>query len=251
MKKNREGSGQYPSVAEIEPNEHKHIVKEIFSSITKEYDFLNHFLSLRRDIAWRKAAVSRMRFFKTMRFLDVATGTADIAIEAAQQYPEIQVAGVDLAQKMMDVGQEKINKKGLTGRISLMEADALQLPFPDDSFDVAAVAFGIRNMPDRMAALREMRRVVYPGGQVMILEMSLPDEGAALRGAYSFYLKKILPLLARPFSKHAEAYAYLADSVSLFPSPKKFAMMMEQVGLKAIEQKCFFPGITYLHIGYK
>ncbi len=195
----------------------KRIVADIFSSINKEYDFLNHFLSLGQDILWRRGAVRRMRFFKTYRLLDVATGTADLAIEAAVRNPAIFVNGIDLAEDMMAVGRRKIEKKRLTERIVLQQADALHLPFPDGNFDVASIAFGIRNIPDRLAALREMGRVVQSGGRVIVLEMSLPDEGSPLRGAYAFYLKKALPLLARPFSRNAAAYAYLADSISHFP----------------------------------
>ena len=242
---------QYPSLSEMKPDEHVGVVKEIFSSITKEYDFLNHFLSLGRDIAWRKEAVRRMRFSTTRRLLDIATGTADLAIEAARRHPEVHVIGIDLALEMLEAGRRKIRDRRLEGRITLMPGDALNLDFPDNHFDVAAVAFGIRNMPDRLRALREMTRVVCPGGQVMVLEMTLPREGSLLRKLYALYLKKVLPLLARPFSRHSEAYAYLADSISLFPSPLKFAAMMEEAGLKAIEQHPLTLGVTYLHIGHK
>jgi demethylmenaquinone methyltransferase / 2-methoxy-6-polyprenyl-1,4-benzoquinol methylase len=251
MTKLKDQSGEYPSLSEIKPDEHVGIVKEIFSAITKEYDFLNHFLSLGRDIAWRKEAVRRMRFSATRRLLDIATGTADLAIEAARRHPEIHVTGIDLAPEMLEVGRRKIRDRQMEGRITLMPGDALNLDFPDDHFDVAAVAFGIRNMPDRLRALAEMRRVVCPGGQVMVLEMTLPREGSLLRKLYAVYLKKVLPLLARPFSQHAAAYAYLADSISLFPSPRKFAAMMDEAGLKAIEQHPLTLGVTYLHIGYK
>ncbi len=251
MNNRKDESGRYPSLAEVEPGEHKGIVREIFSSITKEYDFLNHFLSLGRDIAWRKEAVRRMRFPRTGRLLDIATGTADLAIQAAVRFPGIEIVGIDLAPEMLDAGRSKVRGKNLENRITLLEGDAMDLDFPDERFDVAAVAFGIRNMPDRLRALREMRRVVCPGGQVMVLEMTLPREGSLLRRLYSAYLLKILPLLARPFTRHAEAYSYLADSISLFPSPRKFSALMEEAGLSSIEQIPLTWGVTYLHIGYK
>lgn len=244
-------SGSYPSVAKLKSAEHTGIVKEIFASITGEYDFLNHMLSLRRDIAWRKTTVARMRFSQTRRFLDVATGTADVAIAAALAHPRIRVTGIDLSREMLDAGRTKVEKRNLGDRISLMEGDALQLPFPDNHFDAVAIAFGIRNIPDRPRALREMRRVIVPGGQLMVLEMSLPEEGSLMRPFYSFYLRKVLPFLARPFSANAQAYVYLADSISLFPSPSKFAAMMKEAGFKSIEQTRLSLGITYLHIGYK
>jgi len=251
MDKLKDSSGKYPSLKDVQPAEHLGIVKEIFSSITKEYDFLNHFLSLGRDIAWRKETVRRMHFFKTRRFLDIATGTADLAIDASLHFTDIDVIGIDLAPEMLEFGRAKVREKQLDHRITLRQGDGLNLDFQDDSFDVAAVAFGIRNMPDRLRALQEMRRVVCPGGQVLILEMTLPREGSLLRKLYSVYLKKVLPLLARPFSSNAEAYVYLADSISLFPSPPKFAAMMEEAGLKSIKQIPLTFGVTYLHIGYK
>ncbi len=251
MDKLKDRSGKYPSLAEVKPAEHMGIVREIFSSITKEYDFLNHFLSLGRDIAWRREAVRRMRFPRTRRFLDVATGTADLAIAAAVRFADIEIVGIDLAAEMLESGRAKIRQKKLDGRITLLPGDGLNLEFPDDGFDVAAVAFGIRNMPDRLRALREMRRAVCPGGQVMVLEMTLPREGTLLRQLYAMYLRKALPLLARPFTRHSEAYTYLADSISLFPSARKFAALMEEAGLKSIEQIPLTLGVTYLHIGYK
>lgn len=244
-------SRSYPSVAKLKAAEHTGIVKEIFASITREYDFLNHLLSLRCDIAWRKTTVAGMRFFQTGRFLDVATGTADVAVAAALAHPRIRVVGIDLSREMLEAGRAKIRKRNLGDRISLMEGDALQLPFPDNHFDVVAVAFGIRNIPDRMRALREMRRVLIPGGQIMVLEMSLPEEGSPMRPFYSFYIRKVLPFLARPFSADVRAYAYLADSISLFPTPRKFAAMMQEAGFKSISQKRLSLGITYLHVGYK
>nr|MBP7527722.1 class I SAM-dependent methyltransferase [Syntrophorhabdaceae bacterium] len=136
---------KYPSVRAVSEKERIGMVKEVFSTITRKYDFLNHLLSLRRDIAWRRFTVKKMRFFKTGRFLDVACGTADLSIDAVQKHGRISTTGVDFVFQMLDLGKAKIEKKGLDRRITLMQADALQLPFCDNSFDVVAVAFGIRN----------------------------------------------------------------------------------------------------------
>src|SRR5208337_1247350 len=155
---------KYPSVREVTDEERILMVKEIFSTVTTRYDFLNHFLSLRRDIAWRRFTVRKMRFSGTHRFLDVATGTADLALGAALKYPGVFVVGLDFMEEMLHEGQAKIARKGLSGRIQLLRGDALALPFPDDSFDVAGMAFGIRNIPDKARALAEMARVVVPGG---------------------------------------------------------------------------------------
>lgn len=135
--------------------EYIHVVREIFSTITEKYDFLNHFLSFRQDIAWRRAAAKKMSFFQTHRFLDVATGTADMAIEAAQVHPRIRVIGMDFVREMMDLGRTKIGRRQLSNRIRLVMNDALRLPFHDNSFDVAGIAFGIRNIPDKVCVLQD------------------------------------------------------------------------------------------------
>ena len=223
-------------------------VRGIFSSIPRWYDFLNRFLSLRRDVVWRRYTVRRMRFFSTNAFLDVATGTGDLAIEAAVRNPAIHVTGLDFVGGMLDVGRVKIRERGLEGRIKLIEGDAMSLPFEDASFDVAAIAFGIRNIPDRVGALREMARVVAPGGSVMVLELTTPAKGL-LRTLYGIYLNGMLPLLGRAFSGDARAYRYLADSIMEFPTPEKFSGIMREAGLQSIETVSLTFGIAHLHIG--
>jgi demethylmenaquinone methyltransferase/2-methoxy-6-polyprenyl-1,4-benzoquinol methylase len=225
-------------------------VKEIFSTVFPKYDFLNHVLSLRRDIAWRRFAVRKMRFFRTYRLIDVATGTGDLAIEAALFHPSIEVTGIDFVREMMELGQAKIVKKKLSGRIRLLQGDALHLPFGEGKFDAAAIAFGIRNIPDRMGALKEMARVVVPGGQVMVLEMTYPRR-AILRSVYGVYLYRVLPSVARRFSRNPEAYRYLADSIVNFPSPEMFSEKMEEAGLVEIKRYALTLGVTYLHVGRK
>jgi len=241
---------KYPLVAEVTDAEYIGMVREIFSTITERYDFLNHFLSLRQDIAWRRSAVRKMRFFRTYRFLDVATGTADLAIDAARNHPSIQVTGVDFMQEMMDVGRIKIEKKRLLDRIRLLMSDALNLPFPDNSFDVAGIAFSIRNIPNKIRVLREMIRVVVPGGQVMVLEMTFP-RSRVLGGIYRVYLNRMLPTLARAFSPNPAAYCYLADSIMNFPSAEDFARLMDEVGLRKVGKFPLTLGITHLYVGMK
>jgi demethylmenaquinone methyltransferase / 2-methoxy-6-polyprenyl-1,4-benzoquinol methylase len=246
----KEFRSPYRPVRQMSETERIRTVKEIFTTVTGKYDFLNHLLSLRRDIAWRRSAVRKMRFFRTDRLLDVATGTADLAIEAAQQHASVRVAGIDFVQAMMNRGLIKIAEKGLSDRVRLLRGDALALPFPDHSFDVAAIAFGIRNIPDRTRALREMGRAVVPGGQVMVLEMTFP-RSSLFQGLYHLYLNRILPGVARVFSKNPAAYEYLADSIMNFPDPETFSRMMEEAGLTRVEKYSLDFGITYLHIGVK
>ncbi len=246
------GSGEkiYRSVREVTDAERIGMVKEIFSTVTGRYDFLNHFLSLRRDIAWRRYAVKKMAFASTCRFLDIATGTADLAIGAALRHPGITVVGLDFMEEMLQAGRPKIAGVGLSGRVQLLRGDALALPFPDDSFDVAGIAFGIRNIPDRLQALREMRRVVIPGGRVMVLEMAFtPNWFSNL--VYHAYLNRVLPRLAKRFSLNPAAYGYLADSIMNFPPPREFSALMREAGMVDTETHKLTFGATYLYIAKK
>jgi demethylmenaquinone methyltransferase/2-methoxy-6-polyprenyl-1,4-benzoquinol methylase len=241
---------KYPFVKQMTTSQQVGIVRELFSTIHGRYDFLNHFFSLGRDLAWRRFTVKKMRFFQANHFLDVATGTADLAIEAARKNPHIQVTGLDFVGEMMAVGQRKINRHRLSDSVRLIRGDALSLPFSDGGFDVAGIAFGIRNIPKYLDALKEMTRVVVPSGQVMILEMHFP-ENRFLRQIYSLYLEKILPRTAHLFSRNPSAYYYLADSIVHFPSPRAFAELMREAGLVRIEQYPLTMGIAHLHIGMK
>jgi demethylmenaquinone methyltransferase/2-methoxy-6-polyprenyl-1,4-benzoquinol methylase len=240
----------YPPLREVTEGERVGMVKDIFSTITSRYDFLNHFLSLRRDIAWRRFAVRKMHFFMTNRFLDIACGTGDLSIDAARRYPGITVKGVDFVREMIHVGQEKVDQKKLSDRIQLMPGDAIHLPFRDNTFDVAAMAFGIRNIPDRQAALREMLRVIVPGGLVMILEMTFA-RNRLFQVFYNVYLNHILPRLARRFTSNPAAYHYLADSIMNFPTPDEFTALMEGIGIENVNAYSLTFGVTYLHVGRK
>jgi demethylmenaquinone methyltransferase/2-methoxy-6-polyprenyl-1,4-benzoquinol methylase len=243
-------SNRYPPVTGIGRDEHVGMVREIFATITGRYDFLNHLLSLRRDVAWRRFAVRKMRFFKTFRLLDVATGTADLAIEAANGHPGIRVTGIDFAPEMLAVGRQKIAARGLTDRIRLLQADAMTLPFADGSFDAVGIAFGIRNMPDRLRALREMRRVLVPGGRIFILEMNFP-RSRLWQGFFDLYLNHLLTGVARFFSGNPAAYRYLADSILHFPAPQAFLGLMKEAGFRNPERYSLTFGITCLYIGGK
>jgi demethylmenaquinone methyltransferase / 2-methoxy-6-polyprenyl-1,4-benzoquinol methylase len=226
------------------------MVKEIFSTITGKYDFLNHFLSLRRDVFWRRFAIRRIRLFKTRRFLDVATGTCDLLIEAAIHRPEMQGTGLDFAEAMLDQGRKKVKHRRLSRNIDLIQGDALHLPFPQDTFDTVGMAFGIRNIPDKLNALKELRRVVVPGGEILILELTLPHSGYFRRG-YDLYLKRLLPLAAGAFSPNPEAYQYLGDSIMNFPLVADFAGIMQHAGWVEVRAYALTLGICRLFVGRK
>lgn len=239
---------KYPPVAGMSAAERTAVVQDIFTTVHDRYDFLNHLLSLRRDVGWRQAAVLRMRFPRARRFLDVATGTGDLAIAAARRWPGITVTGVDFAAPMLEVGRRKVSEAGLASRVELRQADALALPFPDASFDVSAIAFGMRNIPDKPRALREMRRVTVPGGQVMVLEMTFAP-APMFRPLYHFYLVRVLPRLARLFARNGAGYHYLSDSIRAFPAPAAFAALMREAGLREVTWHGLTFGSAYLHVG--
>ncbi|PKN51201.1 MAG: hypothetical protein CVU55_13810 [Deltaproteobacteria bacterium HGW-Deltaproteobacteria-13] len=243
-------NNKYPSVKKISEEQRVGMVKEIFSTITGRYDFLNHFLSLRRDVAWRRFAVKKMVYFKTGRFLDIACGTGDLSISACLEHSNISVTSADFVLPMVQAGKQKAKKKGLLGRINFIQGNALNLPFSDNAFDVTAMAFGIRNIPKRADALREMLRVTAPGGQIMILEMTF-IQNRFFKLAYYIYLNFLLPLLAKIFSRNAAAYYYLADSIMNFPSPEQFAAFMQETGISGVKIYPRTFGIACLYVGKK
>lgn len=243
-------NNKYPSVKKVSDAERIGMVKEIFSTITGRYDFLNHFLSLRRDVAWRRFAVKKMNFFRTKRFLDVACGTGDLSVSACDKHKDISVTGVDFVYPMVQTAKEKIKKKELSGRINFIQGNALSLPFVENSFDVTAMAFGIRNIPHKAQALREMLRVTTPGGQIMILEMTF-IQNRLFKLAYYIYLNFLLPVIAKIFSKNAAAYYYLADSIMNFPTPEEFSAFMQEAGIADVKIYRLTFGVTCLYVGKK
>lgn len=246
----KRSKNKYPSVSGMDNAEHIGIVKEIFSTITARYDLLNHVLSIGLDIFWRRFTVKKMRFFKAFRLLDVATGTGDLAIYAAKTYPRITVTGLDFTGSMLEAGKIKISRKGLNQNISLVQGDAMSLPFPDNTFDVVSIAFGIRNIPDRKAAVSEMIRVLVPGGRFMVLEMTFARHSLFSR-MIRFYLNSILPSIAGKITTNPGAYHYLADSIMNFPSPAEFALFLESIGLQEVTVSPLTFGITCLYSGLK
>jgi demethylmenaquinone methyltransferase/2-methoxy-6-polyprenyl-1,4-benzoquinol methylase len=240
----------YPAVTDIDREQHIGMVREIFSTIPGRYDFLNHLLSMRRDVAWRRFAIRKMRFFNTFRLLDVATGTCDMAVEAARTYPEITVKGIDFVAEMLVPGKRKIAGRGLGERVELMQADATSLPFPDESFDAASIAFGIRNIPERLVALKEMRRILVPGGRAFILELNAP-QNRLWRKVFAPYLIRVLPRVARIFTRNPAAYVYLVDSLLHFPPPPRFMALMQEVGFTELDHFSLTLGIASLYVGKK
>ena len=240
----------YPPVNQMNQLQKVRIVKDIFSSITNKYDFLNRFLSLRQDIAWRNKTVKEMRFFKSYKFLDMATGTGDLAIDAVKMYPNIEATGLDFVHEMVDYGNKKIIKQNLEDRVKLKWGDALDIQYEDNTFDVAAIAFGIRNIPEKVKALNELKRVVLVKGQILILELTTPNPGF-FKNIYSFYLNGLLPKIAKLFTTNPAAYEYLADSIMNFPTRSEFISLLGSIGFKNIKAIPLSLGICTLYIAYK
>jgi demethylmenaquinone methyltransferase/2-methoxy-6-polyprenyl-1,4-benzoquinol methylase len=223
-------------------------VTKMFDNIAGSYDFLNHTLSLGMDNIWRKTAIKELRN-KPATILDIATGTADFAISASK-YTNATITGIDISQGMLDVGVEKITKKGLTNRIQLLLADSEKLPFQDNSYDAITAGFGVRNFEDLNKGLSEMYRTLKSGGKIAILEPSEPTN-FPLKQFYNLYFHHILPFIGGIISKDKNAYTYLPDSVSAFPSGKDFLTELDKVGFKESKHIPLTFGIVSLYIAIK
>ena len=223
-------------------------VTKMFDNIAESYDFLNHSLSFGMDNLWRKIAIKKL-INKPNLILDVATGTGDFAI-CASKYTKAQIIGIDLSQGMLDVGHKKIIKKDLKERISLQLADSEDLPFKENIFDAITAGFGVRNFDNLNKGLNEMRRVLKPGGAVAILEPSEPTY-FPLKQLYSLYFHHILPFIGGIISKDRNAYSYLPNSVTAFPSGHFFIQELEKAGFKNCEHIPLTFGIVSLYIAIK
>jgi demethylmenaquinone methyltransferase/2-methoxy-6-polyprenyl-1,4-benzoquinol methylase len=203
-------------------------VKTMFNNIAPRYDFLNHVLSLGIDILWRKKAVRLIKKFKPQNVLDIATGTADFAIENLNSGAK-KVVGLDISEGMLNVGKAKIKQKKVDDRIELVLGDSENLPFPDASFDAITVGFGVRNFENLEKGLFEMLRVLKPGGVCAVLEFSKP-KSFPIKNLYNFYFKRILPTIGKKISKDSAAYTYLPESVDAFPDGLNFTNILTKVG---------------------
>ncbi len=197
-------------------------VKSAFARIADRYVVTNHVLSLGTDILWRKRVASIVKGWNPEKLLDIATGTGDLALEFQKVLPDCAVTGSDFCPEMLAYATSR-------GVQETLVADALNLPFEDNSYDVVTVAFGLRNMADYPKAISEMQRVLKPGGHLLILDFSLPTN--LLREPYTFYLDKVLPHLAGFITQQPDAYHYLSDSIKAFPSGDNMKKLLESQGL--------------------
>ncbi len=204
----------------------------MFDAIAGRYDLLNRIISLGLDQRWRARLIAAIDPRPGHRILDLATGTGDVALMLARQHPQVAVLGLDPSGKMLDVARDKAARFGAAGRVELVQGEAEHLPFEDDSFDGCMMAFGIRNVADRPAALREMARVVRPGGRVAILELSEPRSGL-LGPLARFHVHRVVPAVGAALSG-AREYGYLQASIAAFPPPEEFSALMNASGLDVL-----------------
>lgn len=218
----------------------------MFDSIAPTYDLLNRGTSLGVDTLWRKKLIAELDEDRHQLVLDVATGTADVAIQTILRTGAKHVTGVDLSEGMLAYGRKKVTAAGLEDRIKLEQGDSENLPYADESFDAVTVAFGVRNFENLEKGLSEMRRVLKPGGKLVILEFSR-IRYAPVRWGFNLYFGKIMPLIGRLQSKDPRAYAYLFESVQAFPSGKAFVQILNRVGYNNTEWQALTFGIASIY----
>ncbi|CAN5797045.1 bifunctional demethylmenaquinone methyltransferase/2-methoxy-6-polyprenyl-1,4-benzoquinol methylase UbiE [soil metagenome] len=231
------------------PEEKAAHVRRMFTSIAPRYDLLNHVLSLNIDKVWRRRAVDRLAWERVPdgTYLDNCTGTLDLAVELAKRaHFRGRVVGSDFTFAMLARGTDKVARLP----IEPLCADALALPLPDASFDGASVVFGVRNLMDLDAGLREMARVLRPGARLVVLEFTTP-RWQPFRALYFFYFMRVLPLVGRMISRHGSAYSYLPESVLQFPEPPELAARMEAAGFRGVQWRTLSGGIAALHWGVR
>ncbi|MEW4924273.1 bifunctional demethylmenaquinone methyltransferase/2-methoxy-6-polyprenyl-1,4-benzoquinol methylase UbiE [Algibacter sp. 2305UL17-15] len=211
----------------------KEQVSKMFDTISGDYDNLNRVISFGIDVKWRKKVVKLVKAQQPKAVLDIATGTGDLAIAMADTNAE-KIIGLDISSGMLEVGKQKIDKKGLSARIEMVLGDSENMPFEDNTFDAITVAFGVRNFETLKKGLKEILRVLKPGGVFVILETSIPTKTPYKQG-YKFYTKNILPLIGRVFSKDRSAYKYLCESASVFPYGEALNNILREIGFINVE----------------
>jgi demethylmenaquinone methyltransferase/2-methoxy-6-polyprenyl-1,4-benzoquinol methylase len=236
---------------EVVPYQHSQLdkkeqVADMFNSIAYRYDFLNRFLSVGIDIWWRKKAISQLKTLSPQKVLDVATGTGDVALMTYKMLKPVKITGIDISEGMLELGRKKIAKAGFSQRIELLKGDSEKIPFEDNHFDAITVAFGVRNFQNLDKGLKEMYRVLQPGGRMVVLEFS-----KSRNVLFNFYLNVVAPAVGKLFSKNKEAYQYLNDSVQAFPEGQTFINIMHDAGFTQTYLKKLSFGICTIYCGSK
>jgi len=228
----------------------KQQVAEMFDGIAFRYDFLNRFLSAGIDVKWRKKALRQLLSLQPKHILDVATGTADMAIMATAILQPEKITGIDISDGMLDVGRKKVEKLGLQKTIELLNGDSETINFDNNSFDAVTVAFGVRNFQHLEKGLSEIFRVLKPGGKLVVLEFSRPKMFGA-KAMYNLYMKIVAPNMGKLFSKNRSAYEYLDQSIKKFPEGKDFTNILDNLGYQHTYSKPLSLGICSIYCGEK
>jgi demethylmenaquinone methyltransferase/2-methoxy-6-polyprenyl-1,4-benzoquinol methylase len=227
----------------------KEQVAEMFDGIADRYDFMNRFLSARTDIGWRKKAIRLLKKDDPRKILDIATGTADMAIMACKLLGPREVTGIDISRQMLEIGRKKIEKEGLTSSIKLEHGDSETINHRENTFDAGMVAFGVRNFENLEKGMAEILRVLKPGAQLVILEFSKPKQ--PVRSFYNLYMGIVAPQMARWFKQNKEAYSYLGESANAFPDRQDFIEILNKVGYSDTRYKSLSLGICCIYSGKK
>ena len=228
----------------------KEQVAEMFDDIAFRYDFLNRFLSAGIDVRWRKTAIRKLADIDPKIILDVATGTADVAIMLTRILKPAKIVGIDISDGMLQLGRKKIEHLGLGSTIELLNGDSEAIKFADSTFDAVTVAFGVRNFENLEKGLAEIRRVLKPGGRLVVLEFSKPKT-SVVKQLYNVYMKVAAPAIGRLFSKNRNAYKYLDESIKKFPEGKNFTSILDNLGYRNTYRKTLSLGICSIYCGEK
>ena len=227
----------------------KEQVAEMFNRIADRYDFMNRFLSARIDVSWRKKAIRKLKKYDPKKILDVATGTADMAIMTCALLKPDKIIGIDISDQMLELGKKKVEKEGLAAKIELLNGDSETINFDENTFDAVMAAFGVRNFENLEKGLSEIKRVLKPGGQVVILEFSKPKQ--PIRNFYNLYMRIVAPQMARWFRQNKEAYSYLCESANAFPDRQDFINILNRVGYSDTRYQSLSLGICCIYTGRK
>jgi demethylmenaquinone methyltransferase / 2-methoxy-6-polyprenyl-1,4-benzoquinol methylase len=225
-------------------------VHGVFEKIYENYDQMNSVISFQQHIKWRNDTMKKMNVQKGAKALDVCCGTADWTIAIAEAAgKDGEVVGLDFSKNMLKIGEEKLQARNLD-QATLIHGNAMELPFDDNSFDFVTIGFGLRNVPDYNQVLREMYRVLKPGGMAVCLETSQPTM-LGFKHAYRFYFRFIMPMFGKLFAKSYEEYSWLQESAKDFPGMKELAKMFSEAGFDNVEYKPYSGGVAAVHIGRK
>jgi len=242
---------QYKTVTPYEESSDKKVqVTKMFDKIAPYYDYLNRLLTAGIDTIWRSKAIKVMSTGNPKQILDIATGTADLAIEAAKKLNPDHVTGMDISKEMLAIGNKKVLNKKLNDIITLELGDSEFLKYEDNSYDLVSSAFGVRNFQDLKKGLSEMYRVLSPGGQIVVLEFSRPKK-FPIKQAFNLYFKNILPFIGKIKSKDDKAYKYLYESVQVFPDYNRFTDILDQIGFKESKWSSLSFGICTIYSAIK